>query len=378
MNRPQFPSYLAFSTLRATLQTFLNNRVHPRYYGRAIVIILSSLVILPFNLLERLLFNRKIKQVKLDQEPLCILGHDRSGTTHLMTLLSMDDQFAFVRSSQFLLPDACILFDKVITPALDKAKVKRPMDNMTVVGDTPQDEELPLVKLTAYADLQKYCFPADYQSFTTSLVKDFTPRSKGFWEWKEHTIFVCKKAAYMMKRNRLLLRNHANMARLEAFLDVYPNAKFLHIKRNPYRLIPSLMNLHKQIVSRYTLQEYSDQQLEDFTFFQYKTFTEGFARDKHLIGEENLIEIAYEDLAANPIETLRAVYSKLNLRPFYEVEGRLKTYLDTIKHYETNSYQEDLVLKERINRELGIAFETFGYDIEKPSKSQTKKAALVS
>jgi hypothetical protein len=362
-NTLQFPTYLAFSSIRATAQTLLNNRVQPRYMVRAILIVLSSLVILPFNLIERFLFNRRIKAIKLDDQPLCILGHDRSGTTHLMTLLSKDDQFAFVRSAQFIVPDACILFDKVLSPILDFFKPKRPMDNMTVEGDTPQDEELPLVKYTSTCDLQKYCFPADYQSFTTTFVKDFTPASKGYWEWKKYYLFVCQKAAFIMGRNRVLLRNHANMARLEAFFDLFPNAKILHIKRNPYRLVPSLLNLHRQIISKYNLQDYTEEQLEDFTFFQYRTFTEGFVKDKHLINPDNYIEIAYEDLVKEPIATLAQVYQKLDLRSFDEIEPAIQQYLDSIQSYTTNTYEEDLVLKQRIKDELAVAFDCFDYPV---------------
>lgn len=371
---PQFPSYLAFSTVRATAQTFLNNRIDPRYWSRALVIAITSLIVLPFNIVERLLFNRRIKAIQLDEQPLCILGHDRGGTTHLMTLLSKDDQFAFVRSAQFIVPDACILFDKVLSPVLNVLKPKRPMDNMTVEGDTPQDEELPLVKYTSTCDLQKYCFPADYQSFTKSFVKDFTPQSKGYWEWKKYYLFVCRKAAFIMGRNRVLLRNHANMARLEAFLELFPNAKFLHIKRNPYRLVPSLLNLHRQIISKYTLQEYTEEQLMDFTFFQYKTFTEGFVRDRHLIDPNNYVEIAYEDLVEAPIETLEQVYDKLNLRPFNEIASVIQGYLDSIRTYETNTYRQDPVLRQRITDELAIAFECFGYPIEDTGDYALKSA----
>jgi hypothetical protein len=248
--------------------------------------------------------------------------------------------------------------------AIAEQWTKRPMDNMTVEADSPQDEELPLVKYTAYCDLQKYAFPADYQSFTNSLVKDFTPASRGFWEWKQYMLFVCQKAAFIMGRNRLLLRNHANMARLECFLDLFPNAKFLHIKRNPYRLVPSLLNLHRQIISKYTLQEYTEEQLQDFTFYQYKTFTEGFVRGRHLINPDNYIEIAYENLVKDPIDTLRKVYQKLDLRPFAEVEPAFQRYLESVSSYQTNSYQEDKVLRERIKSELGVAFDCFGYPVD--------------
>ena len=81
-----------------------NGGFDARYTARVIILFLVSVVMLPFNWLERLLYGRRIAEQRLSDSPLIILGHDRSGTTHLLNLLSLDPQFAYTRPSQMVLP----------------------------------------------------------------------------------------------------------------------------------------------------------------------------------------------------------------------------------------------------------------------------------
>ena len=101
----RFPTYLAFTDPVTLLRILRNNGgFDARYTGRVLILFLVSIVMLPFNALEWLLFRRKIAQTELSDSPLIILGHDRSGTTHLLNLLSLDPQFAYTRPSQMVLP----------------------------------------------------------------------------------------------------------------------------------------------------------------------------------------------------------------------------------------------------------------------------------
>jgi hypothetical protein len=54
----------------------------------------------PFHPAHRLLFGRAISRQELHPEPLIILGHPRTGTTHLHNLLSHDQRFAYLSTFQ--------------------------------------------------------------------------------------------------------------------------------------------------------------------------------------------------------------------------------------------------------------------------------------
>ena len=156
----QFPAYLAFTdpvTLFRILRA--NGGFDGRHAGRVLVLFLVSFVLLPFNALERLLYGRRIAAQRLDESPLIILGHDRSGTTHLLNLLSLDPQFAYTRPSQMVLPGCCILFDGAMDRMLSRLDYRRPFDDMEVGPGSPQDDEVPLVKLTPHREYHKYSFP---------------------------------------------------------------------------------------------------------------------------------------------------------------------------------------------------------------------------
>ena len=53
-------------------------------------------------------------------------------------------------------------------------------------------------------------------------------------EWKEKYIYFLKKVAYYHKGKRLVLKNPANTARIKLLFEMFPEAKFIHIYRNPY------------------------------------------------------------------------------------------------------------------------------------------------
>ncbi len=358
-----FPAYLAFTdpfTLCRILRA--NGGFDARFTLRVVVLFSVSLLMLPLNLLERALYGRRIAKQKLSDSPLIILGHDRSGTTHLLNLLSLDPQFAYTRPSQMVLPGSCLLFDRAIDAALKWLDYRRPFDNMEVGPGSPQDDEVPLVKLTPYCEYHKYSFPRNHKYWLDSYVFNFTETSPAYPEWRRTYLGTLRKAALLMGRERSLLKSPATMGNLRLVLDLFPNAKFIHIKRHPLSVIPSQINLHRIMARKYGLEAISDEHLVDFTLYQYKGYMDGFLRDRACIPEGNLLEIRYEDFVSDRLHGLRTIYESLGLGDFDAIEGRLQAYLETVDGYQAHRFADDPVLRRRIGRELGFAVTALGYE----------------
>jgi hypothetical protein len=359
----QFPAYLAFSdpiTLWRLLRA--NGGFDARYTPRVIVLFMVSFILLPFNWLERALYGKRIADQPLSDSPLIILGHDRSGTTHLLNLLSLDPQFAYTRPSQMVLPGCCILFDRAIDALLRRLDYRRPFDNMEVGPGSPQDDEVPLVKLTPHCEYHKYSFPRSYKYWLDTYVLQFTVTSPAYREWKRTYLGTLRKAAVLMRRERSLLKSPATMGNLNVVLELFPNAKFIHITRHPYKVIPSQINLHRTMARKYGLQAVTDEQLVDFALYQYKGYMEGFLRDRPRIRSENFVEIRYEDFVADRMHWLHTIYDTLALGDFAAMVGPLQAYLDTVQHYEPHRFGNDPALQGRIDRELGFAVFALGYE----------------
>ena len=362
-----FPAYLAFTdplTLWRILRA--NGGFDARYTLRVVVLFVVSVVMLPFNWLERASYGKQIAEQPLSDSPLIILGHDRSGTTHLLNLLSLDPQFAYTRPSQMVLPGCCLLFDKAIDWLLSRLDYRRPFDAMEVGPGSPQDDEVPLVKLTPHCEYHKYSFPRSYRHWLDTYVFHFTAASPAYEEWKRTYLGTLRKAAVLMGRERSLLKSPATMANLNVVLELFPNAKFVHITRNPYRVIPSQIHLHTIMARKYGLETVTDEQITDFALFQYQGYMEGFVRERTRIPPGNLVEIRYEDFVADRMRWLRTIYDTLALGDFTAMAEPLQRYISTCEHYEPHRFAADPVLQERIGAELGFACAALGYPTTPP------------
>lgn len=357
-----FPAYLAFTDpITLTRILYENGGFDARFLPRVFVLYLVSLLLLPFNALERLLYGRAIDAVQLSDSPLVILGHDRSGTTHLLNLLALDPQFAYTRPSQMVLPGCCLLFDRVFDWLLARLDYRRPFDAMEVGPGSPQDDEVPLVKLTPHCEYHKYSFPRSHRRWLERKVFGFGPQAPGYAEWKRCYLGTLRKAALLMQRNRSLLKSPATMANVDLVLDLFPNARFVHIKRNPYKVLPSQIHLHRTMARKYGLEVVSDEQLVDFALYQYRGYMQAFARKRGQIPAGHWIEIRYEDFVADRLGWLRRIYAQLELGDFARVEPAVRAHLEHVKHYEPHRFPEDPALLDRIDAELGFAFADLGY-----------------
>src|SRR5437764_13792212 len=79
-------------------------RIHPIRWPMAFLISLIT----PFNtvmsLAQRLKYGRRIDETPLEQPPVFIIGHWRSGTTYLHELLELDDRFTTPNTYQCFAP----------------------------------------------------------------------------------------------------------------------------------------------------------------------------------------------------------------------------------------------------------------------------------
>src|SRR5262245_40763610 len=66
--------------------------VYPAYWPRVASISLCAVINTAFRWPESWLFDAQIRQTPVES-PLFILGHPRSGTTHLHNLLAVDERF---------------------------------------------------------------------------------------------------------------------------------------------------------------------------------------------------------------------------------------------------------------------------------------------
>lgn len=348
--------------------SFIRNSKHvptisPRRFRRAAGIFAGGLAGGPAHLYESVRHGEAIKNVEFDDAPVFIIGHWRSGTTHLHNLMSQDDQFACVRMAQALSPD-CSVSSKGWLPRFF-ARVfpqKRPMDNLVWPMDAPQEEEIPLAKMSPYSWYTQFFFPQNAKSLLKKgVLFDQTPK-RIRKEITRKYLSVLKTASYLEPGKQLLLKNPVNTARIPMLLDLFPDAKFVAIHRSPYEVFPSTINLHRKILNLTSLQDFDEELIEENVLSTYEQVMRSYFADAQQIPIGNLVEVAYADLDERPLETVRGIYQKLSLPGWDAASPQVEAYVDSQRDYRKNGFRITDRAASIIEDRWRFVFEALGYE----------------
>ncbi|MHC4880088.1 MAG: sulfotransferase, partial [Planctomycetota bacterium] len=120
-------------------------------------------------LAERIRFGTAVEKTDVTA-PLFVLGHWRSGTTHLHKLLSLDDRFAFPNLYQVSWPHT-FLSTEAASTCLTRAFLphQRPFDNVQQSWAMPNEDELAIATLTLRSPYIGGLFPQKVEHYDRYL-----------------------------------------------------------------------------------------------------------------------------------------------------------------------------------------------------------------
>jgi hypothetical protein len=223
-----------------------------------------------------------------------------------------------------------------------------------------------LGNMSPYSLYHWWSFPRNAKQYFDryAIFKDVT--SEEIETWKEKYMEVIKTATFNMQGRRLVIKNPANTGRIPILLEMFPNAKFIFLHRDPYEVFLSTRNLYKKTLPFAQLQEINDEEIDANILTFYKDMMHHYLSDRGLIPSRNLIEVGFRELDKTPLPVMRRIYTSMNFWPYARVRRRLRRYLYTLKNYKKNSYQISPVDIENVNRHWAFAFEEWGYPMQTP------------
>jgi len=317
----------------------------------------------PLQAYDWLRHDQQINEVELSEDPVFIIGHWRSGTTFLHNLMSCDPQFGCLRMFEALAPDFTLSTSSWLPKVFERlVPSKRPMDNMEWPMDAPQEEEIPLAKMTPYSWYLQFLFPQQaITTFEKYVLMDGAP-ARARAEFKAKYLRLLKVASLQENGRRLLLKNPVNTARIPLLLELFPNARFVFIHRSPHEVFPSTINLHRRILELTALQDYDEDDIEHNVIEIYRRAIDRYRQDAELVPTGQLIEVGYEQLTTDPLATLESIYDSLGLGGFDQAVGPVQQHLESVDGYQRNDFEQlsDRVI-ELIEREWDIGFRLWGY-----------------
>ena len=337
-------------------------RIGFRHIPDAILVTLITFFLTPFVLLEKMLYDKKIKKTNVTS-PVFIIGHMRSGTTFLHYLLSQDKNFTYASTTESIFPWVFITLNKFLRKFMNNIlPEKRPMDGMHMSEHLPQEEEFAIANLCRYSPNNGVYFPKNIEKYYTLYSFFENVDGKVINKWKNVYRFFLQKLTYTSGGKRILSKSIVNSCRIKLLLDVFPDAKFIFIYRNPYKVFLSSKKLYKKFIfPNMTFQDISDDRLEDVIL---KIAGKGFMKyfeEKKLVKEGNLIEIQFEDFVKHPLDKLKDIYTTLSLGDFETVKPQFLELIKDYENYQADKYDIPEEVRERVYNELEFVFKQYGY-----------------
>ena len=260
-------------------------------------------------------FTSKPQLAQIDVgRPLIIIGLPRTGTSHLMNVLSQDPDNRTLSFWEISEPAPApnedtlwrdprrYYYGMVIQLANYLVPDLRSVHNLRLDGP----EECILLLANSFRShyfVVEYSVPTYLEWLKTC---DYRP---AYLEHKQQLQLLQSGIA----RKRWLLKAPSHMDGIEGLLDVYPDAMIVHTHRDPLKALPSICSL--ALATR----SIGVNQIDQNIVGREMTDHLGHAMDNYMDIRERrgkpgqFLDIMYEDLVANPIGVVQSIYKHFNL-----------------------------------------------------------------
>jgi len=331
------------------------------FLGKAFYVTVSVVLHMPLMLIEWLWFRKAIAETKV-APPLFVIAHWRSGTTFAHNLLTSDPRWGFVSTYQCYFPMLSLSGAArwLLSSLLPKT---RPFDSLKMGNDMPQEESFGLVNVCTNAYYRGWYLPKFMKQFFHKgcILDDLTDAEQN--EWEDAYMTMLKKATLAHGGKPIVLKNPPNTVRIRQILKLFPGAKFVFIKRNPYHVYASMMRMMTKEIPRVQLQHDTLEERRENILYVYRAMIERYLADRALIPKGQLTEVRFEEMVEEPLDHLRRIYADLDLFPEDggAVPRSVHDFIASVSGHTRGTVKISDEDAEAVRTQWGKAFEAFEY-----------------
>ncbi|MEM9494817.1 MAG: sulfotransferase [Pseudomonadota bacterium] len=346
-----------------TLTTVAGRSGLPSDVGTGAMIGLAALGRWPFSTAEKLVMNSRLPALEEMAPPVFILGHWRSGTTHLYNIMCQCGQWGFVPPVATGLPWDLFGIARIFNPLLERALPRhRYIDNIPVNPDSPQEDEIAIANMSELSFYHAIYFPRRFaENIRRGLFFDGCSVAE-VRAWRRQFIYFLRKLYKHQDERRLLIKNPVYTARPAMLREMFPGAKFIHIHRNPYEVFVSMQNFYRKLLGEFALQGYDHVDIDQTILTVYDRMMRIYEAETADWSAEELVELRYEDLDAAPLKAVERIYASLGLPGFDAGKEAFERYLASVASFKKNKFDYRDEDAARVQNSLGYFLDKWGYE----------------
>lgn len=302
---------------------------------------------------------RKIRATHPPDAPIFVLGHWRSGTTLLHELLVCDPRhtspniYACFAPNHFLLTERWLKwFLTWLLPAT------RPMDNMEFHWDSPQEDEWALCNMGLPSPYLTILFPNRPPQYSKYVdLREVSDHDRRKWQNGLQWFLQCLT---LRDPRRIVLKSPLHTCRVRALLEAFPNARFVHISRNPHAIFPSMIHTWKRLYKDHGAQRPHYEGLEQHVLATLRRMYDSFENDRVLIDPARFCEVRFEDLVRSPVDQMERIYREMGLDGFEDVRPTIIERAEQMSGFQPNRFTVADEIRSEIERQWQTYLERYG------------------
>ena len=316
----------------------------------------------PFSALERQLIDRKLPQMESLPPPVFILGHWRSGTTHLYNIMTKSGAWGYVPPVATGLPWDLFGIARVFNPLLERALPDhRYIDNIPVTPESPQEDEIAMANMSDLSFYHGIYFPQAFGELVQRGLFFDGCSAREVKNWQTRFIYLLRKLSKLQDYKPMLIKNPVYTGRLAMLREMFPDAKFVHIHRNPYEVFVSMRNFYKKLLAEFALQSYEHVDIDETILSVYDRMMRALEADAADLPADKYIELRYRDLDDNPMDAIESIYDALSLPGFDAARDKFEAYLASVESFEKNKFAYSDEAAAKVEGRVGYFLDKWAY-----------------
>ncbi|MBV8613928.1 MAG: sulfotransferase, partial [Acetobacteraceae bacterium] len=228
--------------------------------------------------------------------------------------------------------------------------------------DSPQEDELALANMTPLSYYHGIYFPRALETnFDRGLFLDACPETQTEAWTRALRQYVAKMTLHQGHRP-LLIRNPVYSTRIPLLRALWPEARFIHIHRNPYAVYDSSRRMFATLLRELALQD-APFDVDALVLRTYPRLMARLLDDAATLPGGSFAEIRFETFRQAPLRELERVFRELGLPGFSEARAGFSRYLESVNGYRTAAHRLPPAELERVAGSWRYFIDRWGYDV---------------
>ncbi len=356
---------LCGATLPVLIRSLAAGDIAPRRAPTATICVGMALLRLPFTLAEAAYASVRVPAPGRYPAPVFVVGHWRSGTTHLANLLSRGGAVGNLSPMSVGLPAEALGLARIARPFIDQFfPAHRLIDDMRLDADLPQEDELAMANLSTLSSQHGIYFPRRIRAEFDRGLFGTGVSAAAHGAWAHAFERYVAKLTLAAGGRPLLIRNPASSSRIDVLRRIWPDARFIHIHRDPASVYGSAVRMFATLIREFSIGRDADAHAaRDLVRHVYPRLIAALLDAAATLPAHIFTSISHASLEHDTAGTLDQVHAALRLPRTDSGSAAMVSY--AAAHRRTvRTHPLDVADRDFLERHRQL-FARLGYDLER-------------